>query len=83
MQHYFVSLISGFALLGVLLNSLQSAFSDSSYRYSILISFIVAVANIAFIGIASPVWSLLVGGASVRFFGEGKVNDENLNKRQI
>jgi benzoate membrane transport protein len=66
----FIQLISGFALVGVLLNSLRSAFSDTSYRYSILFAFVIAIANVSFIGIASPVWSLAVGGIAAKVLGE-------------
>lgn len=66
----FIVLITGFSLFGVLLNSLQSAFSDSSYRYSVLFTFAIAISNIAFLGISAPVWSLLVGVIAVKFLGE-------------
>ncbi|TVY05611.1 benzoate transporter [Paenibacillus cremeus] len=66
----FISLISGFTLLGVLLSSLRSAFADSSYRYSSLFSFLIAAANAPFIGISAPVWSLLIGGISAKILGE-------------
>jgi benzoate membrane transport protein len=69
----FITLLSGFALLGVLLNSLRSAFSESSYRFSILFVFVIAISNLSFLGISSPVWSLLVGVVSAKFLGEGQV----------
>lgn len=67
----FIILMTGFSLIGVLLNSLQSAFSESSYRYSVLFTFVIAISNISFLGISSPVWSLLVGGIAVKYLGEG------------
>ncbi|QGR00271.1 benzoate transporter [Paenibacillus psychroresistens] len=70
----FITMLSGFALLGVLLNSLKSAFSVPAYRYSILFVFIIAISNISFLGISSPVWSLLVGVISAKILSEGKLS---------
>jgi benzoate membrane transport protein len=67
----FVVLITGFSLLGVLLNSVQSAFSASSYRYSVLFTFIIAISNLSFFGISAPVWALVVGVLSAKLFKEG------------
>ncbi|NHN31701.1 benzoate/H(+) symporter BenE family transporter [Paenibacillus agricola] len=68
----FITLLSGFSLLSVLLNSLQSAFSDSAYRYSILFAFVMAISNLSFLGISSPVWSLLIGMVTMKVLREGK-----------
>ncbi|SFL06557.1 benzoate membrane transport protein [Paenibacillus sp. 1_12] len=68
----FITLLSGFALLGVLLNSLRSAFSEPSYRFSMLFVFVIAIANVSFLGISAPVWSLLVGVISAKLLGENK-----------
>ncbi|MDF2963116.1 MAG: benzoate transporter [Paenibacillus sp.] len=72
----FIQLISGFALVGVLTNSLQAAFSDSSFRYSTLFAFVIAVANVPLMGIASPIWSLAMGSLTASIFGEGKKQRE-------
>jgi benzoate membrane transport protein len=71
----FITLLSGFSLLAVLLGNLQSAFSNSAYRYSILFAFVIAISNVTFLGISSPVWSLLVGVLTVKLMGEGKKSD--------
>jgi benzoate membrane transport protein len=79
----FVTLITGFALMGVMLNSLQSAYTESSYRYSILFAFVIAIANVSFLGLSSPVWSLLVSGIVSKLLGEGKVNIEKIREREL
>jgi benzoate membrane transport protein len=69
---FFITLITGFSLLGVLLGSLQSAFAETAYRYSILFAFVIAISNISFLGISSAVWSLLIGAITAKLLGEGR-----------
>lgn len=78
----FITMLSGFALLAVLLNSMQAAFSESSYRYSTLFAFLIAISNVSFVGVSSPVWSLLVGIISAQIFGEGKFNKRTVRGEQ-
>jgi benzoate membrane transport protein len=68
----FVTLIVGFSLLGVLVGSLKSAFSAPSYRYSVMFTFVISISNVAFLGVAAPVWALLIGGLTAKWLGEGK-----------
>jgi benzoate membrane transport protein len=72
----FVTLMTGFSLLGVLMNSLQSTFSNKYFRYSTIFTFIIAISNVSFIGVSSPVWALLVGVVTAKLFGER--NDPSL-----
>lgn len=74
---FFITLVVGFSLLSVLSKSLQSAFAESSYRFSVLFTFIIAIANISFLGISSPVWSLLIGGIVMRVFREGAARKQH------
>lgn len=67
----FIAMISGFTLLGVLLTSLQSAFSAEKYRFSILFTFIISIANVSFLGISSPVLALAAGGMIAKILKEG------------
>ncbi|MBP1154988.1 MULTISPECIES: benzoate/H(+) symporter BenE family transporter [unclassified Paenibacillus] len=67
----FITIVAGFTMVGVLMNSLQSAFSESSYRYSTVFAFAIAVSNVSFLGIAAPVWSLMFGVFSAKILGEG------------
>ncbi|MGF7047267.1 benzoate membrane transport protein [Paenibacillus sp. DS2015] len=71
---FFITMITGFSLLSVLLGSLQTAFTTSTYRYSILFTFVIAISNVSFLGISSAVWSLLIGGITAKVLGEGKVH---------
>ncbi len=78
---YFIAIITGFSLIGVLINSLQTAFSATSYRFSILIVFIVAVANVSFLGISAPVWSLVLGVLAAKLLREGQSDGVNPSAR--
>ncbi|MFC4801287.1 benzoate/H(+) symporter BenE family transporter [Neobacillus sp. GCM10023253] len=57
----FVSLLAGFALIGVLHSSLQQGFSGSRYRLSALAAFLIALSQVSFLHISAPVWALIVG----------------------
>jgi len=69
---YFIAMLTGFSLVGVLLGSLQSAFRETSYKYSILFAFVISISNISFFGISSAVWSLLIGTVIAKLLKEGK-----------
>jgi benzoate membrane transport protein len=77
---HFITIIAGFTLIGVLLNSLQSAFSEASYRYSTVFAFAIAVSNVTFLGVAAPVWSLVTGVLSAKILGEGAVLNKGERK---
>ncbi|WP_264807129.1 benzoate/H(+) symporter BenE family transporter [Cytobacillus sp. NCCP-133] len=62
----FISLLAGFALIGVLHSSLQMGFSESRYRLSALAAFIVTLSGISFLHISAPVWGLVVGAVCAR-----------------
>lgn len=62
----FVSLLAGFALIGVLHSSLQMGFSGSRYRLSALAAFIVTLSGISFLHISAPVWGLVAGAVLAR-----------------
>ncbi|MDN3017970.1 benzoate/H(+) symporter BenE family transporter [Paenibacillus sp. BSR1-1] len=57
----FVSLLAGFALIGVLLSSLQMGFTGNKYRLSALFAFLVTLSEVSFLHISAPVWGLVVG----------------------
>lgn len=63
----FISLVLGFALLGVFANSLHTGFSQQSIKVSAAFAFIIAMANITIYNISSPVWSLLIGTIIARY----------------
>jgi benzoate membrane transport protein len=62
----FVSLLAGFALIGVLHSSLQMGFSGNRYRLSALAAFIVTLSGISFLHISAPVWGLVAGAVLAR-----------------
>jgi benzoate membrane transport protein len=63
----FVSILLGFALLGVFSNSLYLSFSNPKFKISVAFALIIAASNITIINISSPVWSLLIGTFVARF----------------
>ncbi len=57
----FVSMLAGFALIGVLISSLQMGFSENKYRLSALFAFLIALSHVSFFHISAPVWGLVIG----------------------
>ncbi|KJS86202.1 MAG: benzoate transporter [Peptococcaceae bacterium BICA1-8] len=66
----FISILVGFALLGVFANSLQLSFSKQTMKTSVAFTFIIAVSNITIYNISAPVWSLLIGTFIARYIEE-------------
>ncbi|KJS81161.1 MAG: benzoate transporter [Peptococcaceae bacterium BICA1-8] len=62
-----VSILLGFALLGVFGNSLHLSFSNPTMKISTAFALIIAAANITVLNISSPVWSLLIGTFIARY----------------
>lgn len=62
----FVSLLAGFALIGVLHSSIQMGFSENRYRLSAMTAFIVTLSGISFFHISAPVWGLVFGAVLAR-----------------
>jgi benzoate membrane transport protein len=67
----FVSMISGIAVLGVIVGALKSAFVEEKYRTSAVFAFLVAAAGVKLLGIGSPFWSLVFGGVIYTLFEGG------------
>lgn len=63
----FISLLVGFALLGVFGNSLSTGFSNPKMKISAALTFVIALSNITLFNISAPVWSLLTGTLVARF----------------
>ncbi|WP_139998248.1 benzoate/H(+) symporter BenE family transporter [Paenibacillus paridis] len=68
----FIVIVTGFSLVGIFIQSIQSTFSEQLFRYSTVAAFVIAVSNVTFLGISAPVWSLIVGMVMMKWFGEGK-----------
>ncbi|QCJ41214.1 benzoate/H(+) symporter BenE family transporter [Bacillus sp. S3] len=57
----FVSMLAGFALIGVLGSSLQLGFSKQRIRLGSTFAFVIALSNISFFQISAPVLALIIG----------------------
>ena len=68
----FVSILVGYALLGVFGNSLSVGFSKPTMKMSAAITFVIAISNISILNIGSPVWALVFGTFIARYV-EGNV----------
>ncbi|WP_375754140.1 benzoate/H(+) symporter BenE family transporter [Vibrio sp. HN007] len=55
------AILAGFALLGTLLMCLQTAFKEEGYKESALLTFLITLSGISFMGISATLWGLLVG----------------------
>ena len=56
-----IKMLAGFALLGTLLMCLQSAFANPEYREAALLTFLVTLSGISFLGMNAIIWGLLIG----------------------
>lgn len=63
----FVSLLVGFALLGVFGNSLSVGFSKPALKLSTAFTFVISNSNVTILSIGAPVWSLVAGTLIARF----------------
>lgn len=63
----FISILVGFALLGVFGNSMQNSFSQPTMKLSAALAFVIALSNLTLLGISAPVWSLFIGTLIARF----------------
>ncbi|MBH5317581.1 benzoate/H(+) symporter BenE family transporter [Paenibacillus sp. GSMTC-2017] len=76
MPSHFVALITAFSLLGIFINSVKSTFTLKSWNVPAILTFVVAVMNIQWLGISAPVWALLVGVAANHIRGmKGQMKD--------
>ena len=66
----FVSILVGFALLGVFGNSLSVGFSKPTMKISAAITLIIAVSDMTIFNISAPVWSLVIGTFIARYVEE-------------
>jgi benzoate membrane transport protein len=68
----FVSILVGFALLGVFGNSLHISFSSPTMKMSAAFTFVIAISNLTFFSISAPVWSLVIGTFIARYIENNK-----------
>lgn len=72
----FISLLVGFALIGVFGNSLSVGFSTPTMKLSAAFAFVIALSNISIFNISAPVWSLLVGTFIARYLENNYVRSK-------
>jgi len=69
MPSVIVTVIAGLAMLGVLINSLKTAFSDTKFQMGAFFALIIGMSGITFFNIGAPLWAIL-GSLLVSFLVE-------------
>lgn len=73
-----VSVIAGLAMLGVLINALKTAFTDSKFQMGAFFALIIGMSGVNFFHISAPLWAI-VGSLLVSFL----VEKEHFTSREI
>lgn len=71
MPSVLVATVAGLAMIGVLVSSLQTAFTKKEFQVGAFFSLIIAMSGISFFGVSSPFWAL-IGGVVVSLVLEQK-----------
>ncbi len=58
-----IYIVAGLSLLGVILGSLQDAFSGKKFQLSAFVAFVVALSGVSFFSIGPAFWALFIGTA--------------------
>ena len=69
MPSVIVSVIAGLAMLGVLINSLKTAFSANKFQMGAFFALIIGMSGVTFFNISAPLWAI-VGSLFVSFVVE-------------
>lgn len=69
MPSVIITVIAGLAMLGVLINSLKTAFSDSEFQMGAFFAFIIGMSGVSLFHISAPLWAI-IGGLLVSFLIE-------------
>ena len=59
MPSVIVTVIAGLAMLGVLINSLKTAFSDSKFQMGAFFALIIGMSGVSFFNISAPLWAIV------------------------
>lgn len=54
-----ITVIAGLAMIGVLLNSLKTAFTSNQFQMGAFFALIIGMSGIDFLGISTPLWAIL------------------------
>ncbi|WP_245807741.1 benzoate/H(+) symporter BenE family transporter [Halobacillus massiliensis] len=71
MPSVLIGTVAGLAMIGVLLSSLQSAFSNPRFQIGSFFALVIGMSGVSFFDISSPFWAL-VGGVLVSLIIEKK-----------
>lgn len=82
-----VTVIAGLAMLGVLINSLKTAFSDSKFQMGAFFALIIGMSGVSFFNISAPLWAI-IGSLLVSFIVESdhfsiKAKEEKKRKLDV
>ncbi|MFC3040769.1 benzoate/H(+) symporter BenE family transporter [Virgibacillus xinjiangensis] len=61
MPSVIVTVIAGLAMLGALINSLKTAFSDDSFQMGAFFALIIGMSGITFFQVSAPLWAIIGG----------------------
>ncbi|MFC0471240.1 benzoate/H(+) symporter BenE family transporter [Halalkalibacter kiskunsagensis] len=64
-----VSTVAGLAMIGVLVSSLQAAFSERKFQIGTFFALVIAMSGVSFFNISAPFWAI-IGGVLVSFIIE-------------
>lgn len=56
-----ISAIAGLAMINVLLNSLQGAFSERKYQIGAFVALVIAISGVSLFQISAPFWAIVFG----------------------
>lgn len=59
MPSVIVTVIAGLAMLGVLINSLKTAFSDSKFQMGAFFALVIGMSGVNFFNISAPLWAIV------------------------
>lgn len=59
MPSLMITVIAGLAMVGVLLNSLKTAFSSNQFQMGAFFALIIGMSGISFLGISAPLWAII------------------------
>ena len=79
MPSVIVTVIAGLAMLGVLINSLKTAFSDSKFQMGAFFALIIGMSGVSFFNISAPLWAI-IGSLFVSFLVEKNHFASNVKK---
>ena len=80
-----IATLAGLALLGAIGTSLHGAMEDTEYRESALVTLLVTISGVQFLGVASAFWGIVAGMLAFMIIngGRSQSNEENAQKEHL